>query len=125
MAPGAPSLRISPGAALAISCPCTGGAASRDDSFEVGLAAADYRLPGPKGMMVDYSVGLTLLARGAAGASAALLGEEGGEGGGAIPAGAAILGGSVPTPAALRPLCRALNAAACLTDRPAAPWPGV
>lgn len=122
MRPGAPAVKMSPGASLSISCPCAGGAASRDDSFEFGLAAADYRVPGPRGMMVDFSVGVTLLSRAGRGASGALL-EAGGESAGPPPSGAAVLSGAVPTPAALRPLCRALNEAAHLADRPAAPWP--
>ena len=122
MRPSAPALRLSPGASLSVSCPCAGGAASRDDSFEFGLAAADYRVPGKRGLMLDYSLGVTLLSRASPAASRALLG--GGDAASAAPpSGAAVLSGGVPTPAALRPLCRALNQAAHLADRPAAPWP--
>ena len=125
MRAGSPALRASPGASLSVSCPCAGGTASRDDSFEFGLADADYRVPGGRGLMVDYSVGVSLLTRAPPAASAALLGGVVAGAGAPPPAGAAILSGAVPTPAALRPLCRALNAAAHLADRPAAPWPGV
>jgi len=126
------ALAASPGASLSVSCPCAGGAASRDDSFEFGLADADYRVPGGRGLMVDYSLGVSVLSRAGPAARAAMLGAEGGSGrsgrASPSPTSAAILsggGGAVPTPAALRPLCRALNDAARLADRPAAPWPGV
>jgi hypothetical protein len=126
-----PAVRLSPGAALAVSCPCAGGSASRDESFEFGLAAADYRVPGPAvGLMADFSVGVTFLTRAPAAASAALLSDGGGGDGGVStapppppPPAATVLSGAIPTPQALRPLCRALNAAAHLPDRPAAPWP--